>query len=171
MLCDNCKKNEAMISYTKMIGNEIEEIHLCADCAEKKMREDLVFNSAVTDRVESFLKELFKLTGNDRSAVTDKKCKTCNTSFKELEENRLGCENCYENFKDEIQSMLTSLKFSSKHKGKIPKSAGNNIIYRRDEQDLMDKLSKAIELENYEDAAVFRDKLKELREKNEYHTL
>ena len=52
MLCDNCKKNNAMISYTKMTGNNIEEIHLCAECAEKKMKEDLVFNNAVTDRVE-----------------------------------------------------------------------------------------------------------------------
>lgn len=41
--------------------------------------------------------------------------------------------------------------------------AGRSAIYRRDEEELLDKLSKAIELENYEEAAVFRDKLKELR--------
>lgn len=169
MLCDNCKKNNAMISYTKMTGNNIEEIHLCAECAEKKMKEDLVFNNAVTDRVEGFLKELFKLTGKNSNVSTDKVCPNCGTSFNELEKNKLGCEACYENFKDEIASVLTNLKFSSKHRGKIPKSASKKPLFIREEQDLLDKIDKAIELENYEDAAVYRDELKELREKNENH--
>ena len=54
MLCDSCKENEAIISYTKMSGNNVEEVHLCATCAEKKMKEDLTFNQAISSQVDSF---------------------------------------------------------------------------------------------------------------------
>ncbi|MDO5040860.1 MAG: UvrB/UvrC motif-containing protein [Peptoniphilus sp.] len=171
MLCDNCKNNKAIISYTKMIGNQIDEVHLCAECAEKKMREDMVFNNVVTEKVESFLRELFKLTGKNNNFVGDKKCGNCGSTFKELEQNRLGCEECYEEFKEEIESMLQSLKFSSKHMGKIPKGAGEAPVYKREEEELMSKLKNAVDVENYEEAAVLRDKLKELREANECNTV
>ncbi|EFI41343.1 MULTISPECIES: UvrB/UvrC motif-containing protein [Peptoniphilus] len=171
MLCDSCGKKEAIISYTKMMGNDVEEVHLCADCAEKKMREDLEFNSAVTGKMENFLKEIFKLTGNLNSDIVKKKCSHCGTGFKELENNELGCEWCYDEFEDEIKSMLTSLKSSSKHKGKIPRSAGDKVVFKREEDELLNKLSVAIELEEYEEAARLRDELKALRGKNEYNTL
>ncbi|RVU54284.1 UvrB/UvrC motif-containing protein [Anaerosphaera multitolerans] len=165
MLCDSCGKREAIIAYTKMQGNDIEEVHLCAECAEEKMKKDLVFNNAVSEKMESFLKDLFKLTGKFNNSTPNKSCKHCGTTFAELENNKLGCEMCYEEFKEEIEEMLSSFTSSSRHKGKIPVGAGSEIISKREENELLDKLSVAIELEEYEEAAVLRDKLKELRGK------
>lgn len=164
MLCDNCKENEAIISYTKMSGNNVEEVHLCATCAEKKMKEDLIFNQAISSQVDSFLKELFKLTGNFDKEAVKKACKKCGTTFDELEKNHLGCEECYETFSAELSSMLNSLKYTSKHKGKIPKSADSSILIRREEEELEINLAEAVEREEYEKAAIYRDRLKEIRE-------
>lgn len=164
MLCDNCKKNEAIISYTKMSGNNIEEVHLCASCAEKKMKEDLIFNQVVSSQVDSFLKELFKLTGNYDKEFVKKTCPNCGTTFDELEKGHLGCEKCYDIFSSEISGILNSLMYSSKHKGKIPNSAGHEVKLKREEEDLNQELKIAIEMEEYEKAAILRDKLKALRE-------
>ncbi|MDY2987530.1 MAG: UvrB/UvrC motif-containing protein [Peptoniphilus sp.] len=164
MLCDSCKENEAIISYTKMSGNNVEEVHLCATCAEKKMKEDLTFNQAISSQVDSFLKELFKLTGNFDKEVIKKSCPNCGTTFDEFEKNHLGCESCYETFSSELSSMLNNLKYASKHKGKIPQSADAAISMRREEEELEDSLRKAIESEEYEKAAIIRDRIKEIRE-------
>ncbi|MGO1580765.1 MAG: UvrB/UvrC motif-containing protein [Peptoniphilaceae bacterium] len=171
MICDNCKENEAIISYTKMIGNEVEEVHLCAKCAEIKMRKDLVFNNIVNDKVESFLKELFKLSGKSQDGINKKSCSVCGTNFKDLEKNSLGCEHCYEEFKEEIESMILSFKSSSKHRGKIPISAGKEAFIKREKEELINKLSVAIELEEYEEAALIRDKIKELKKFNEHNKI
>lgn len=164
MICDNCGKREAIIAYTKMQGNSIEEVHLCAQCAEEKMKKDLAFNNAVSGKMENFLKDLFKLTGKFNNNIPNKKCSHCGTTFEDLGKNQVGCEYCYDEFKEEIESMLLNFKSSSKHKGKIPKSAGKEPVYKREENELRDKLSVAVELEEYEEAAVLRDKLKQLRD-------
>lgn len=163
MLCDNCKENEAIISYTKMQGNNVEEVHLCADCAEKKMHEDFLFNKVIGSQVDSLLKEIFKLTGHLNQEVIQKECPSCKTTFKEFEQGRLGCEDCYNVFESEITNMLNSLKYVSKHTGKIPASADDEIVKRREKNDLKTALQIAIEKEDYEQAAIIRDKLKELR--------
>ncbi|MBA3062323.1 MAG: hypothetical protein FP833_05105, partial [Atribacteria sp.] len=33
MLCQICKKKEAAITFTKIVGGQKTEIHLCKDCA------------------------------------------------------------------------------------------------------------------------------------------
>lgn len=162
MLCDNCKKNEAMISYTVMHGEEIEEVHLCPECAELKMKEGFPFKNLSTGNMKDFLKELFKLTGHKISDNT-KICEECGSTFEDLKNNNLGCSHCYDNFKKEIETMLISMQSVSKHKGKIPATQGLDIKLKREEAELMNKLSVAIELEEYEEAAIYRDKLKSLR--------
>lgn len=163
MICDNCGKKNAIVSYVKMQDSEIEEVHLCAECAEEKMMKDITFNTALSGTVENFLKDLFKLRGKLNKTTIEKKCSHCGTTFEEISENKIGCENCYTEFKDEIESMLVSLTSLSKHKGKIPTSASGDLILKREENELIDKLSVAIELEEYEEAANLRDRLKELR--------
>ena len=165
MICDNCGKKEAIIAYTKMDGSETEIIHLCAECAEKKMREDLSFNNAVTGKMESFLKEIFKLTGNFENKNLSKKCKYCGSTFKDLEDENLGCSHCYDEFKDEINSMIKNLRNYSRYIGKIPKSAGDEVVDKRELYDLQNQLAVAIGLENYEEAAQIRDEIKKLRAK------
>lgn len=164
MLCDNCNENEAIISYTKMSGNNVEEVHLCPSCAEKKMQEDLVFNQVVSSKVNNFLKELFKLTGNFDQEAIKKECASCGTTFEEFEKGILGCEDCYNTFNAEISSMLNSLKYTSRHKGKIPSSAGDFVKKKREEEELEASLKIAVESEEYEQAAIIRDKLRALRD-------
>lgn len=167
MICDDCKKNEAVISYAQLVNNELVEVHLCADCARKRMMGDFTFNSAVNDRVGNFLKELFKLTGSFQDEMSQKICPNCGTKFSEISEHGLGCEKCYEHFEDELKSAFRYMSENTRHVGKIPKSAGKEVFYNRDYNILKEKLARAIELEEYEEAAKLRDQMRDIK-KEEY---
>jgi len=36
MLCDECKKNEAIIHFTQIVNNKVSKYHLCQECAKEK---------------------------------------------------------------------------------------------------------------------------------------
>ncbi|MDD5518734.1 MAG: hypothetical protein PHV98_05220, partial [Candidatus Omnitrophica bacterium] len=36
MLCDICKKNEATVHLTEIIDEQMNELHLCEECARQK---------------------------------------------------------------------------------------------------------------------------------------
>ncbi|WBW49474.1 UvrB/UvrC motif-containing protein [Peptoniphilus equinus] len=158
MLCDNCHDNEAIISYTKMTGDHVEAIHLCGRCAEEKMKAEFPFAGG-SAQVESFLRELFKLSGKSAGDF-DKTCTHCGATFSDLEHNALGCEHCYDTFEKELTSMLESEKYSSHHMGKVPASAGEDLVRQRDIRELERQLREAVATEAYEEAAVIRDQLK-----------
>lgn len=165
MLCDSCGKRNAIIAYTKMKETGVEIVHLCSTCAEEKMREDLDFNNVVTEKVGNFIDELFKFIGKSDRDIEEKTCPNCNTSLKEIiEDKKVGCESCYDTFKDEIENLLINLQTPTVHKGKIPKSAGKKSVEKREEVELLNKLNVAIELEEYEEAAKLRDRIKALKE-------
>ncbi|MBP2025729.1 UvrB/UvrC motif-containing protein [Peptoniphilus stercorisuis] len=165
MLCDSCKKRDAIIAYTKMQNNDVEIVHLCAKCAEEKMKEDLDFNNIVTEKVENFIGELFKLTNSIDEKELEKACSYCETSLKDMVKGKtLGCEHCYDEFREEINGILLNLSSSTNHKGKIPKSAGEKSIKKREEIKLLNRLNVAIELEEYEEAAKLRDEINMLKE-------
>lgn len=80
---------------------------------------------------------------------------------------RLGCPECYTVFHDEVQQLLPGMHRGTEHQGRIPRrqispeTVGNRI------KALQKALDRAIEDERYEDAAVARDEMSELREKLE----
>lgn len=169
MLCDNCGKREAVVAYTKMKESGMEVVHLCAQCAKDIMSSELDFTNELNNKLGEFINEMMKFAGGESSQIDEtlnKLCPDCKKSLKDiLESNEVGCEKCYENFEEEIESILLSLNLTSSHKGKIPKTAGEESVKKREEIELNTKLNVAIALEEYEEAAKIRDRLKELKEK------
>ena len=84
-----------------------------------------------------------------------------------LKTSNLGCIHCYDEFRDEINDFLQNYQLSSVHKGKIPKSCPTDLKVGRKILDLKDKLQEALILENYEEAAILRDEIRDLEVKND----
>lgn len=167
MLCDSCGKRNAIIAYTNMKETKIEIVHLCAKCAEEKMKGDLDFNNIITEKVADFIDGIFKMStqDSDDDNLIKKSCPNCNTTLNEVvKENKVGCETCYEVFKVEINNLLKNMESSSIHKGKIPKNGDISFLNRKTKLDLLNKLNVAIELEEYEEAAKLRDEINSLKE-------
>lgn len=165
MLCDVCKKRESIISYTKSYGDRVEEVHLCEECAEKKFRADFSNHMNIGINLEDFFKNIFHFVTQDNKEDNDFYCKDCGTSFNEYRQRGfVGCSNCYDTFRDEIKKYFKSINKIPKHIGSIPENATKNIKYKREISNLESELDILISLEEYEKAAVLRDKIKELKE-------
>lgn len=164
MLCDNCGKRESVLSYTKIHEDGIEEVHLCEVCAEKKLKEDFANNFEMLPQLENIIENIFKLTSMAETSDNTLSCSHCGWTFDRFQKTgKIGCENCYSSFAEEIINYLKMLHLSPSHRGKMPNNIDDRVKNDRKVQDLQDELSLLIQIEDYEGAAKIRDQIKELR--------
>lgn len=172
MLCDICHKKEANIHFTEIVNDKIFEFHLCEGCAQVKGVE-MSFGKAHFSIVDL----LASLSGFEPSLKIEReikqKCENCNMSFEDFKQTgKLGCSECYNSFKNELGPLLERIHGSGQHIGKNPsyKKVRKKDRTFLDIQNLKKELSCAIKVEEYEKAAIIRDKIKkmenELRKKD-----
>lgn len=90
------------------------------------------------------------------------KCKYTEAQFRKT--GRLGCPHCYDVFILPRTEILSKIHDSIIHKGKTPKQSDKSATH----QELMrlkDSLKALIKAEDYEEAAVVRDKIKVISKK------
>lgn len=164
MICSVCNKRQATTHIKRVADGVLKEYYLCPECA----KEQGYVNSFGASLLESF----FRSSQVDDSVVCDK----CGTSFDEIRRNKkFGCAECYKKFRRRLGPMIEQIHGTTKHKGKRPGSSAlrvqesNNTLVPVEKNELITlkgKLQKAIVSENFEEAAVLRDRIKEL-ENNE----
>lgn len=190
MLCENCKIREANIRYTEVINGVKTEHNLCSQCAREM---DMGHYSAIFDGDFPLAKLLSSLLGLEESSQKEDKlsqitCPVCKTSYQDFIENsRFGCPDCYHVFDLLIGDKIKKLQGNDSHKGKIPKFrkmepvsavAGKNggqgdgteskAANRAETLALLKaRLQEAIEKEEYEEAASYRDQIKALKQEEE----
>lgn len=153
MKCDICHENDAILFVRQEVSGSVTEMHLCSECASKK---GLLSNATKTGlSLEGLLTGLVK---NNRE---NKSCPCCGKKLSQIKkQKKAGCPECYNVFKNEIKEILQSMGITQKYTGSIPNVVPgykDNLTYRIL---LQDKLQKAIQNEDYEKAAVYRDQLK-----------
>lgn len=172
MICESCGKKEATIHFTKIEAGEMEEKHLCEDCAKEGDKMDF--------GVQFTLNDLFGgLLGFDieeesaKNTKKDKVCNRCGLSYRRiLNTGKFGCPDCFVNFREEIKPLLRSIHGHDEHKGKIPSNTNKRLTKKRQIKVLKQELEKSILEERYEESAKIRDEIKkiednmELNEKN-----
>ncbi len=156
MLCDICHKNIATVHLTEITGNRIVELHLCQECANLKTEElkaQLDLSELLGGLVEK--KEI-----KEKPSISCPKCALTLDEFKK--KGRLGCSKCYETFRESLFPLLRKIHGSTHHVGKFPKEVESDILVERKIRELKHRLTRAIKLEEYEEAAKIRDRIKEL---------
>ncbi|WP_349671392.1 UvrB/UvrC motif-containing protein [Lacrimispora sp.] len=183
MLCEKCKIREANIQYTEVVNGVKKEHHFCAQCAKEM---DFGVYAAIFDGEFPLGKLLSGLLGiEDTEKGPDKlqqiACPTCGTSYSEfVKDSRFGCADCYSVFGPLMEDSIKQLQGSLMHTGKTPafqrmdhesqnedldedgSDSSRNELYELDT-----RLKEALRFEDYETAAVCRDRIKELRKGNE----
>jgi protein arginine kinase activator len=163
MLCDLCNKNQATVHLTEIIDDQISELHLCEECARKKsMQMEQQFGLA---DLLAGLAELAKPEEGEEAAGV--KCPNCGLSYQDFKKaGRLGCSECYPAFKKYLMPLLKKIHGSTQHLGKSPYKAAARPKKRLvNLTELRMQLQRAIEKEEFEEAARLRDKIREI-EKN-----
>lgn len=163
MLCDVCGKNSATVHLTEIIDDQMNELHLCEQCAhQKSLQMEQQFGLS---ELLGGLADLEKPAKEKETAV-NVKCANCALTYADFKKiGRLGCSECYDTFKKYLGPLLKKVHGSILHFGKSPLKVAKVADKRGDLQALRYQLQKAIETESFEEAANIRDKIKELEKK------
>jgi protein arginine kinase activator len=157
MKCHHCD-NQATVHLTQILNGQMHKMDLCESCAQAKgvTNPENLSISNLMDKVDMD-------TDNSGTAMV---CESCGTTHQEFKKGgRLGCEACYHVFRPVLDPLLDGMHAGTKHLGKIPSGSASRVKFERSVDTLKTELKDAVEKEDYEKAALVRDKLKELESK------
>ena len=158
MQCSICKEKPATVHLTQIVGDKMQKLDLCEDCAKAK---------GVNDPAGLALADLMLGLGAsqeiEQAVGADLKCPRCGFSQADFKKSgRLGCPECYVTFAEGLAGLLKTMHKGTRHVGKAPEA----LRQSRDKMDrlklLQKKLNKAIDTEDFELAAQLRDEIKTL---------
>ena len=168
MLCQICKKREAELLLYRMMNGKKIEFHICKECA-----------ALFTHQISSLTLPQFNLNDlligllsaldfyeNEEAIFANKKlmCSQCHLTYEEFRQTgRLGCSQCYENFKEKLKPLLVKLQGNYSHTGKMPLRMKNILNKKKEIARLKNDLNVAISKEEYEKAARLRDEIKKMK--------
>ena len=93
-------------------------------------------------------------------------CKVCGSTLDQIiSTHQVGCAECYFTFKDDFQNTFKSLGVKTTYDGSLPKKIKGYRSKLIDRMTMQLKLDDAIQNEQYEKAAFYRDYLKVLNQK------
>jgi len=164
MICDNCNEREANVHIKKIENGQVTEYNLCQECAAQ-MGEMPVsfpdFQSSIFGNLSDMLAG-FSDAARIEKVEAEKKCPGCGQTFSDFQNSgRLGCGECYDTFEKSLNLLLQRIQGATQHAGKSPLG----IEEKAEIVKLKEELKKAVEAEEYERAAVIRDKIRELEKK------
>lgn len=162
MLCEKCGKNNATAHIRTVVNGVVKEKNLCGYCAASEGYADIGHNS-----LGEMLASMFGDVIAAGSPSATRRCPCCGAAFSDIAESgKVGCSECYKTFYDELLPYLKRVHGSTKHAGRIPNRAP--LVARPAEnsaEGLKIKLNELIRNEKFEEAAIIRDKIKELEGK------
>lgn len=179
MMCQNCGQRAATTHIKTVVNGQLSETHLCSQCAKKQGYGHML------SEWNGFGGLLSGLLGPEAGWYSapqreEKRCPGCGMSFREISRGgKIGCSECYKAFRSQLIPVIERLHGQAAHRGKVP--GGSALRVQEENRQLMNveesrapseieekkrQLQRAIEEQNFEEAAVIRDQIKEL-EKNE----
>ncbi len=172
MKCDRCGKPSVYHS-TLIVNGVSQTTNLCRDCAIKEG----VFNTSPASVFDDF-DDMFSLFTDflpDKTA--DIVCPVCKTSLSQFRStHKLGCPNCYEVFKNEVNAVLKRLAPFDSHKPEISQTSEQTKQSAKAKKPttkaekiaaLREEMATAVREERYEDAGKIKKQIAALEAENE----
>jgi protein arginine kinase activator len=162
MQCCVCKEREAKVHLTQIVGDKMQKVDLCEECAKQK---------GVNDPAGFSLADLLLGLGASQemeqaAGSADLKCPHCGFTQADFKKaGRLGCSECYVTFAEGLEGLLKSMHKGIKHLGKVPQALQQSRDLSEKLKSLQKKLDKAVADEDFETAASVRDEIKATKEK------
>jgi len=159
--CDKCD-NPATVHMTEITGGKKTEKHLCEDCAEA---EGITIKTNVP--ISQLLEDFVLQTSSDMQETPELECDLCGMTFAEYRDStQLGCPNDYEAFAPALVGMIVRAQDGAdQHVGKVPQRAGEAMRMQNEILRVRSELKRAVQHEDYEQAANLRDQIKKMEEK------
>jgi protein arginine kinase activator len=160
MKCNKCPK-VATLHITEIVTEEqVEEHHLCEDCAQKYLYEPNTKSAKA-----ALMGAIGEEADDPGAAVLGRECPVCGMKFVDFRNSgRLGCPHDYEAFKEDLAPLLENIHGDTRHCGKTPRRLPQARQSQSELVELRKKLMQAIHKEAYEEAAELRDRIRRLEE-------
>jgi protein arginine kinase activator len=162
MLCCVCKQKEATVHLTQIAGDKMQKVDLCEECAKHK---------GVNDPAGFSLADLLLGLGaskeiDEAAGGAEIKCPRCGFTQADFKKaGRLGCAECYHTFAEGLEGLLKTMHKGTRHVGKVPQAQLQSRDLAERLKTLQKKLTKAVEDENFEQAAALRDEIRQMSNK------
>ena len=175
MLCDVCKKNEATVHIKEFHNGQCETHHLCAECAGKK-EENGDFGSLGFKLSEILFSNVMPgkktaAAAEEENPTPDTVCPVCAWDSGKIRKSggKVGCPECYKVFETMLAEAFSKIQRGSVHLGKHParKNGDDSGQLRQELKRLQTQLADLVAGEEYEKAAVCRDRINALRQQLE----
>jgi len=160
MVCDACKQQQATVHLTEIVNGQMTELHLCEACANQKGAQ-VESHFGLSDLLAGLAD--FGKASESESEAPAKACPTCGMTYDDFRKvGRLGCADCYPTFKRSLSSLLKRIHGSMHHLGKSPARLVKPPKAKLELAEMKQRLERAIEMEEFEQAARLRDQIREL---------
>lgn len=167
MLCEKCGKNEATIHYSEIINGKKKSYTLCSECADKLgigEMSDPFDGFGAGSLLSGIFGEAFHPSGIAKiPRVSEKQCPTCGSTLREIAgAGKVGCAECYRTFREELAPTIRRIHGRVSYKGSSPETVTEKTETVSEADTLRAELYEAIKNEEFERAALLRDKIKAL---------
>lgn len=184
MLCEICKKREAVLQFDIIMGNKRYKKYICDKCLEKLKGEnqyqdfegDNVLNlrELIKENISALLSSIAENKDSDSFFLLDekinnevKKC-TCGASYENiLKKGSLSCENCYKTFSKELKTVIEAALEEGKYDDEFPswykKEHPNFELIRN-----LENLVSALDDEDTEELKRVKEEIERLKKEGKY---
>ncbi len=160
MICENCKEHDAVVALTRIVENEVTQVHLCQKCADAKgVKTTLAVPQHPLGDILQAVQQQAATMAEDAPS-----CSFCGSTSRDFRATgRLGCPHCYDAMERSLRELLRRLQGSSKHVGIRYETPTAHVDSKPDTlHDLHDRLGRAVASEQFELAAELRDRIRVL---------
>lgn len=153
MMCQLCGERVATVCLNIDINGVKCKQYICEECAEKhRLKEDV--SPAAILRIVKEIKRTEDNGGECPVDAKESKCSNCGMLYSEfLDKNALGCEHCYDEFADMLEPIIKAISKNKEEPARGTVNINSELLK------LQLQLKRAVEAENYEEAAILRDKI------------
>jgi len=159
MDCQRCGERPAVLHLTQIVQNEVRSLHLCDRCGQE---EGLAPGTGGQQALPlaGLLTQLELDPG--LSASEEIVCSFCRMTMESFRTSgRLGCPHCWSTFDGPLRSLLRKVQGGTRHVGKLHlPPAGALGAPTALLEGLRNRMSRAIEREDFERAAELRDEIR-----------
>ena len=159
MLCDVCRERDATVTLTHAVKGEVNVLHLCQRCAGERGIETS-FSTPLKNMIADYLPAVQAQTVN--AQIESLQCAFCSMKLSDFRESgRLGCASCYTTFDQSLRALLRRVHGNAKHAGRQYEAPAPDLLHEVTAVgELRERLRRAIQQEEFEQAAQLRDQIR-----------
>lgn len=163
MICQICGKHNASMLVQQIVGGKAKALYMCRSCAKKHNlfadeRQMHLSLKALFDDVAPSSERAEDISPGSEVTV----CPECGTPLSRIKEKRtIGCSRCFFYFRNTVVKLMQEAQDEIFYSGTLPDQLETFSGAALSMQQLEAELKRAVENEEFELAAYYRDRIKE----------